>query len=344
MKTFQEYIIEQTMTAQDAEHLLGLHGGYTANELKSAYKRMAIQHHPDKGGDVAYMQRINAAYDKLSNMLSGGRESPEDRLAAWKKSMEQDRVFLVAALGKVRQKLNIHALTTHFKAIFDEDFSVQEKDAVDSNYSSISVEFSNHTRTTVLDLHVHITSSQRHNKGLGAADHDINMYVSTSILHNRRKIKLSQQNYRFEHDSTILSKPDMLFPSKKLLVKKTNKTTKFSRKDALLSLQKEIHATFRDNWLTIPLPSTEHMSIVFYRTVFMRFASWGINGIYHKSRRYLEVKGHVSFQETEASISWLIERLKVIQKLSDPVEIQLRLEHMMEEYKTHRTEIDPFNR
>ena len=34
----------------------------TLDELKAAYRRAAMLHHPDMGGDVAEMQRINAEY------------------------------------------------------------------------------------------------------------------------------------------------------------------------------------------------------------------------------------------------------------------------------------------
>ena len=342
MKTFQEYITEQQMSVQDAQTLLGLHNSYSADDLKIAYKKMAILHHPDTGGDVALMQKVNAAYDKLSKALVGGaHQSPEDRMAAWRHGQEQDRVFLVAALGKVKQKLNAHAFVLHFKGIFGEDFSVIEKDEVEGQYSAINVEFSNHTRTTALDLHIHISARERHNTGLGTQEQSINMYVSTSILHNRRKLKLSQNNYRFEHDFAVLSNPEMLFPSKKLLTKKAAKQTKFTKKDAILSFKKELHAEFRDDWLTIPLPHSDHLSIVLYRNVYMRTAAWAFNGIYQKSRRIHEIRPITSFWETEASVGWLIEQLKKIQSLRDDKEVHQRVEHLVSEYKANREKIDP---
>ena len=37
----------------------------TLEELKAAYRKLAQIHHPDRGGDTATMQAINAAYDEL---------------------------------------------------------------------------------------------------------------------------------------------------------------------------------------------------------------------------------------------------------------------------------------
>ena len=49
------------------EHMdvLGLKRGYTSIELKKAYRRMALVHHPDKGGDDAMFRSINEAYEAL---------------------------------------------------------------------------------------------------------------------------------------------------------------------------------------------------------------------------------------------------------------------------------------
>ena len=35
-------------------------------EIKRAYRRMALKHHPDRGGKIENMQIINRAYDFLS--------------------------------------------------------------------------------------------------------------------------------------------------------------------------------------------------------------------------------------------------------------------------------------
>ena len=37
----------------------------TIQEVKSAYKKLAFQYHPDKGGSTEIMQEINNEYDKL---------------------------------------------------------------------------------------------------------------------------------------------------------------------------------------------------------------------------------------------------------------------------------------
>jgi curved DNA-binding protein len=51
----------------DYYQTLGVDRGATPEDIKRAYRRMASQHHPDKGGDKARFQEIQAAYDTLSD-------------------------------------------------------------------------------------------------------------------------------------------------------------------------------------------------------------------------------------------------------------------------------------
>ena len=46
---------------------LGVAKNAAPDEIKKAYRKLASQHHPDKGGDKAKFQEIQAAYDTLSN-------------------------------------------------------------------------------------------------------------------------------------------------------------------------------------------------------------------------------------------------------------------------------------
>lgn len=47
--------------------VLGVDQKATQEEIKKAFRRLAIQHHPDKGGDSEKFKEINAAYEILSN-------------------------------------------------------------------------------------------------------------------------------------------------------------------------------------------------------------------------------------------------------------------------------------
>ena len=46
---------------------LGVGEGATPDEIKRAYRKLASQHHPDKGGDTQKFQEIQTAYDTLAD-------------------------------------------------------------------------------------------------------------------------------------------------------------------------------------------------------------------------------------------------------------------------------------
>lgn len=52
---------------QDHYATLGVERNATPDEIKRAFRRLASQHHPDKGGDTARFQQIQAAYDVLGD-------------------------------------------------------------------------------------------------------------------------------------------------------------------------------------------------------------------------------------------------------------------------------------
>ncbi len=66
---------------------LGLNESASEDEVKRAYKRMAMQHHPDRGGDVGRFQEIQEAYDTLTD---------PQRRAQW----EQQRQWANGARGQ----------------------------------------------------------------------------------------------------------------------------------------------------------------------------------------------------------------------------------------------------
>ena len=52
---------------KDYYKTLGLPRTATADDIKRAYRRLAMQHHPDRGGDQTLFQEINEAYGVLSD-------------------------------------------------------------------------------------------------------------------------------------------------------------------------------------------------------------------------------------------------------------------------------------
>lgn len=53
--------------AKDFYGILGVSKTASADEIKTAYRKLAHQHHPDKGGDQAKFKEINEAYQILGD-------------------------------------------------------------------------------------------------------------------------------------------------------------------------------------------------------------------------------------------------------------------------------------
>lgn len=73
----------------------------TLDELRTMYRKLAVKHHPDKGGSTSDMQEINAEYDYLSKNLinnnatfSAGRKSWEHFVSAEIRDKLNEVIFL----------------------------------------------------------------------------------------------------------------------------------------------------------------------------------------------------------------------------------------------------------
>jgi molecular chaperone DnaJ len=55
------------MSKRDYYEVLGLNKNATADEIKKSYRKLAKEHHPDKGGDENLFKEISEAYDVLSD-------------------------------------------------------------------------------------------------------------------------------------------------------------------------------------------------------------------------------------------------------------------------------------
>ena len=74
---------------------------HTLDELRTMYRKLALLHHPDRGGSTADMQEINNEYDTLSKRLinsnttfSEGRKSWEEFVSSEIRNKLNDIIFL----------------------------------------------------------------------------------------------------------------------------------------------------------------------------------------------------------------------------------------------------------
>lgn len=70
----------------------------TLDELKAAYRRLSMKHHPDCGGDTATMQEINAEHDKLFEMLKAKHNAAADEFHQTTETPEEFREIITLLL------------------------------------------------------------------------------------------------------------------------------------------------------------------------------------------------------------------------------------------------------
>lgn len=74
----------------------------TLDELKAVYRKLAIQYHPDRGGDVRIMQAINAEHDRRFEQLKRAHNeqaaAPDSTVRATTETPEEFRQIVEALL------------------------------------------------------------------------------------------------------------------------------------------------------------------------------------------------------------------------------------------------------
>jgi hypothetical protein len=68
----------------------------TLDELRTMYRKLAMEHHPDRGGSTQNMQEINNEYDILSKTLINSNTTFSEGRKAWETFVSDE----------IRQKLN----------------------------------------------------------------------------------------------------------------------------------------------------------------------------------------------------------------------------------------------
>jgi curved DNA-binding protein CbpA len=316
MKKFKDYLIEITMTFDKALEVFGMDAEKAADKLalKKKYRDLAKQHHPDHGGDAKMFREVGDAYEVLSKAKISKSGVDWDAIDA--KYRRWGLQIKTSLLSNFRPEI----FTVYFKEQSGYDYNYEiirtfplEKER-SPNYAGFDVEFFTKDRSTVFTMTVHATlSNVINNKSLGHGD-DISYTVVTTAVgfHLNKKQKMSQRDWKWTNDHSFFRKPEMLFPVKKMKAIFSGKTSnrKFKKRDMETFLEKKLGATFgSQDFVYIPLG--EDYKLTIYRSVIMKQAAWGINGIYQKHSR-VAMAGYFSFMEEE-------ETAKIFEKVQKEV-------------------------
>lgn len=73
----------------------------TVAEVKAEYRRLAMLHHPDRGGDTATMQEVNAQYHAALKRMDGQTTTGTDNKPHTYRYDQQRESEIAAALAKI---------------------------------------------------------------------------------------------------------------------------------------------------------------------------------------------------------------------------------------------------
>lgn len=77
----------------DYYQILGVNKNSSPEELKQAFRKLAMKHHPDRGGNEAEFKKINEAYDVLSNSEKRAAYDAPKQQTGWRQSFDPGEPF-----------------------------------------------------------------------------------------------------------------------------------------------------------------------------------------------------------------------------------------------------------
>ena len=312
----KNFLIEEAMMdSSTAFKLLGLeHGDYDG--VDKAFKKMAMKHHPDRGGDVETMKQINQAKDSLEGGSGSGSAfgfHPNGRKKESEADIRERNVRRVAKAKVVTDYIynKLNSLVQEFEPLLmkhlekhtGKKFSVDSKaQKADNTYDgeahwstgSINkwnghvdwkIKFTSEDGQSIffIELTGHI-GERDFEHALSADDLEMEVSFETFAYSEGKKTKMQVKNWGNKAKAASLGKPEDFFPAKKLTKSVTTAKTRPTRRaDAYAFLKTEMKAIFpytdKDLCL-IPIDNDEFVQM--QRQTRNGISNWSFNKIVKK--------------------------------------------------------------
>lgn len=221
-----------------------------AAALKSAYRKRALEVHPDRGGSTADAQKVNEAYEVLQK--AGGRDSRAGigQRAAEEANEKAERAYPIVR-ASVLQKFSPQRFADHFAEHMGQPFTFKTEEDLRRSYQGaphyfqVNTEWRSEDGETVfsLSMSVNLFDAQR-TRALGNSDDALAFTVTMKVtsLHNGKKSKMTPRDWVSSNQASTLLDPNDLWPSRKLKALAGGKEAgrKFAKRDMILFIQKNL--------------------------------------------------------------------------------------------------------
>jgi len=340
MRFNKYFLLEKNMPLELALSIFGLTiDDIDEKTIKDRYKKLAIENHPDHGGDAELMKQINNAYEILKRKKKiQSREKDQDDFS--------QRIYTTAMSLKnmLMSGFKPELFLVHFKNIFGKEFEYsikrmwpddkKDKPKYYASGAGFNVEFSTVSRNTIFTLNIHTPQDSIYkamNKTtLGAGTLSFEVYIEAHGFFGNKKQKLSQRDWSFTNDHSFLNDPDKIFPTKKLQKIVSGSTNKrpFKKRDMIAYITQKLKGAWDGEYAKIYLDKNKEFYLLMYRMTFRRLPVWGANGIYKKYGRIAQGTT-VSFPETEEVAQFFGEIQKAVVNITDEVKLSAKVNKML---------------
>ena len=79
-------------TREDLYEVLGVSKSANDDEIRKAYRKLCLTHHPDKGGEAEQFQSIQKAYETLSDEKKRARKEQDERNRILLKTIKDSKI------------------------------------------------------------------------------------------------------------------------------------------------------------------------------------------------------------------------------------------------------------
>lgn len=160
------------MSKRDYYEILGVGKNASADELKKAFRRAAVEHHPDKGGDEAKFKEINEAYEVLKDPSKRQRYDQFGHAGVGSSAASDGNPFAGGGYGGQGQNINFDFGDLGLGDIFGDFFGGGQQHARGQRerrgndvQTQIDLTFEQAVFGTEIDLNMQLNSACEHCEG-----------------------------------------------------------------------------------------------------------------------------------------------------------------------------------
>lgn len=273
MKSFKQWLIEAMMDLPTALSIFGLaQPPQSEEELKTLYKKLAMQNHPDRGGSTQKMQELNAAKDylkknvgrsyftqgKASTKKTGTSRASSTVFDPKKRKEENEKRYqiILKEMKKFFSGFDKAAYQKYFESIFgvkfDAEISILDKSNSAVYGPMLKAVFSTKDRETVFTLKLQTKmmaaeDALMRGTNLGGNGRTFEYFVDTSAFTNGKAQVVVKGWLRSNSDTSVLTAPDTVFPlarMKKLASGNVRKNSSLKKRDFEALFKDKYSATY----------------------------------------------------------------------------------------------------